>query len=87
METFTFGKYKSQSVDSVIKFDPSYVLWASKNVSFFNPSEGQIDECKKLIRKTRLSFFDRMAMLERSAGDFDEEDDCSEFWDECFGNF
>ena len=38
MNKFTFGLYKGQSVDEIIKVNPKYVLWAEKNVSYFSCS-------------------------------------------------
>ena len=34
--TFTFGKYKGEAVVSVIEKDPDYVLWAVRNIDFFD---------------------------------------------------
>lgn len=46
MEKFTFGKYKGHTVNSVIDFEPAYVMWVISNVNFFTLSNEQ---------KTRLS--------------------------------
>lgn len=32
---FTFGKYKDEPVATVIERDPDYVLWAARNIDFF----------------------------------------------------
>lgn len=78
METFTFGKYKGQSIESVIKSNPNYVLWANDNVSFFTLSDEQMKECRKQIRDSNQSYFDRMERLERMwADDYDDEDGSS----------
>ena len=75
MDKFTFGMYKGQSVESVIKTNPKYVLWAHSNVSFFSLTDGQVKECKKPISSDRRnSYFDRMDRIERNwADDYDEE--------------
>jgi hypothetical protein len=48
MKKFTFGKYKGETVDSVIEYQPSYVMWALQNVPFFTLSDSQN---KKLSEK------------------------------------
>ena len=39
---FTFGKYKGESVEKIMKLNPSYCLWAHKNVVRFNLTEKQV---------------------------------------------
>ena len=44
MEKFTFGRYKGEDVMDVIRENPRYVRWASKNVSFFVLTDEQRKE-------------------------------------------
>lgn len=43
----TFGKYKGLEIDAIIEKDPSYLLWAHDNVSYFSLTEEQLQICKK----------------------------------------
>lgn len=45
--TFTFGKYKGEPVEKIMKINPSYCLWAHKNVVRFNLTEKQVQQCQK----------------------------------------
>ena len=33
--TINFGKYKGKTVEEVLTLDPSYLLWAHKNIEWF----------------------------------------------------
>lgn len=46
----TFGKYKGLEIEDIIKKDASYLLWANKNVAFFNLSDEQIKLCRDNVR-------------------------------------
>ena len=51
MKTFDFGKYKGQSVDSVIVSNPRYVQWCLKNCQFFYLEDEQHDRLRKELEK------------------------------------
>lgn len=46
-QIFTFGKYKGQTVRSVIDTDPDYVLWCHKNVNHFSISDDLVELCEE----------------------------------------
>lgn len=35
-DEFTFGKYKNWSIEDVIAEDPEYVVWAVRNIAWFD---------------------------------------------------
>lgn len=75
----TFGKYKGCEIDAIIKKDPSYLLWANNNVSFFNLSEEHISLCKSNIHpKCIYSPFDEEEERYELYGDIS-------IYDEAFG--
>lgn len=77
MGKFTFGMYKGQDIDSIIKVNPKYVLWAEENVSYFSLTDEQHNACVSAI-EPRPSYFDRMGIIERTySDDYDEFDDYS----------
>lgn len=39
-----FGKYKGQTVGDVLSFDPSYLVWAYKNISWFHIEKSVFDK-------------------------------------------
>ena len=41
----TFGKFKGTPVAEVIAQHPDYALWAHENVSFFNLTVSEIQDC------------------------------------------
>jgi len=41
MVTFTFGMYKGQKVNDIIKQNPSYIRWCLNNVSYFTLDDNQ----------------------------------------------
>lgn len=43
-DIINFGKYKGKSVHKVLHTDPSYLVWANKEIEWFNLSEGVLDE-------------------------------------------
>lgn len=38
-DIFEFGKHKNKTIEEVIKNDPTYVIWADKNIESFNISD------------------------------------------------
>lgn len=53
MNIFNFGKYKGESVDTIISINPSYVQWARDNVKNFSLSTEQ-DKQLNLILSRRV---------------------------------
>lgn len=47
----TFGKYKDLYVDEVITLNPSYLLWADKNISWFFLTLDQKVRAKSILSK------------------------------------
>ena len=43
---FTFGKYKGQTVKSIMEKDPYYVLWVYENVPSFPIFEDELSCCE-----------------------------------------
>lgn len=41
MNKFTFGMYKWKDIDTIIKVNPKYVLWAEQNVPYFSLTQEQ----------------------------------------------
>lgn len=41
---FTFGKHKGKSVEDVLSFDPSYLVWCLENLDWFDVDTGLEDE-------------------------------------------
>ena len=75
---FTFGKYKGEKIDIIIKVNPKYVLWAERNVSYFSLTKEQHRACIVAIRGGRLSYFDMMRLREVTySNDYDDIDEYS----------
>ncbi|MCK9416427.1 exonuclease domain-containing protein [Candidatus Dojkabacteria bacterium] len=52
---FPFGKYKGQSVSSMIDDDPQYVIWWNENVEKFSGfDDSVIEEANQIINSKRL---------------------------------
>lgn len=49
----TFGKYKGWIIADVINFDPKYVQWALKNVSFFYLQDKEIEFLNYCLEEKR----------------------------------
>ncbi len=74
MDKFTFGMYKGKDVDSIIKVNPKYVLWAEQNISYFSLTQKQHNACILSV-KPKLSYFDKMELRERTySDDYDDID-------------
>lgn len=77
MGKFTFGMYKGKDVDTIIKINPKYVLWAERNVSYFHLTQEQHNACISSMRP-KPSYFDIMEFRERVySDDYDDVDDYS----------
>lgn len=77
----TFGKYKGQEVETIMEKDPSYLLWANDNVSYFSLTDEQIQTCRKKKEPKRVycPFDEEDAMFgECGRGGFLEDDYFSE---------
>lgn len=44
-----FGKYKNYSVDQVLGINPQYLLWAHRNVDFFNLTDDALGDATLFV--------------------------------------
>lgn len=49
----TFGKYKGTSVSDLISINPSYLIWADDNVSYFQLTEEERNLCEQRMKKRK----------------------------------
>lgn len=49
-----FGKYKGQSLDSIIDIDPQYIIWCSENLDRINIDSTLIEEVNQIIYSKKL---------------------------------
>lgn len=74
MAKFTFGMYKGEDIDTIIKENPKYVLWAEQNVSYFSLTQEQHNACINAI-KSRPLYPYVMELRERTySDDYDDID-------------
>ena len=77
MEIFNFGKYKGRKVSDIIKQDPEYVAWASRNVSWFTLEDSQrqlLDSVTDEVRPTsRVGVVNPDMRHWHDEGDYDPE--------------
>lgn len=50
-----FGMYQGKTIDHVIQVNPSYAMWAHKNVWWFNMDTRQVQRCVGAINKKLAS--------------------------------
>ena len=54
----TFGKYKGKTLNNILSYDASYILWANKNVKWFKLSEKLYQTIKYFYRLQKRSFYE-----------------------------
>ena len=55
--TILFGKYKGKKVEELLTEDPSWIIWAQKNVAFLQFTDSVLVKAQKAIAGTpKLSF-------------------------------
>lgn len=48
-DQFPFGKHKGETIESVVKTDPEYVLWFSDNIICYDIEKSALEAAKSAI--------------------------------------
>lgn len=72
-DEITFGKYKGNLLSNIAKFDPSYILWMSRQKNIEVPNDIRIKACENLQKESS----NRKRNLEFSTGDCNFDYDLS----------
>ena len=66
----TFGKYKEETVEEVLKKDPSYLVWAADNIEWFELDKKIYNKAKRIsTAEPKFSGWDEVDAYEKTFGE------------------